>query len=220
VRLVLLGPPGAGKGTQARALAALWGIPQVSSGDLLRAVVREDSDLGREAASYMDRGQLVPDELVLKLIAERLKNKDARKGFILDGFPRNVSQAEALGKGLDRVGLKLDKAVAVIVPDEEIVKRISGRRTCAKCNAMYHIAFEPPAKPGVCDKCGGELYQREDDAEETVRERLKVFAEATRPLLDHYGQQGLLAQVDGVGSTDEVEKRILSAVNGVAPPPK
>ena len=220
MRLVLLGPPGAGKGTQARALAALWGIPQVSSGDLLRAVVREDSDLGREAASYMDRGQLVPDELVLKLIAERLKNKDARKGFILDGFPRNVSQAEALGKGLDRVGLKLDKAVAVIVPDEEIVKRISGRRTCAKCNAMYHVAFEPPAKPGVCDKCGGELYQREDDAEETVRERLKVFAEATRPLLDHYGQQGLLAQVDGVGSTDEVEKRILSAVNGVAPPPK
>jgi adenylate kinase len=220
VRLVLLGPPGAGKGTQARSLAALWGIPQVSSGDLLRAVVREDSDLGREAASYMDRGQLVPDELVLKLIAERLKNKDARKGFILDGFPRNVSQAEALGKGLDRVGLKLDKAVAVIVPDEEIVKRISGRRTCAKCNAMYHIAFEPPAKPGVCDKCGGELYQREDDAEETVRERLKVFAEATRPLLDHYGQQGLLAQVDGVGSTDEVEKRILSAVNGAGPPPK
>ena len=220
MRLVLLGPPGAGKGTQARALAALWGIPQVSSGDLLRAVVREDSDLGREAASYMDRGQLVPDELVLKLIAERLKNKDARKGFILDGFPRNVSQAEALGKGLDRVGLKLDKAVAVIVPDEEIVKRISGRRTCAKCNAMYHVAFEPPAKPGVCDKCGGELYQREDDAEETVRERLKVFAEATRPLLDHYGQQGLLAQVDGVGSTDEVEKRILLAVNGVAPPPK
>ena len=220
MRLVLLGPPGAGKGTQARSLAALWGIPQVSSGDLLRAVVREDSDLGREAASYMDRGQLVPDELVLKLIAERLKNKDARKGFILDGFPRNVSQAEALGKGLDRVGLKLDKAVAVIVPDEEIVKRISGRRTCAKCNAMYHIAFEPPAKPGVCDKCGGELYQREDDAEETVRERLKVFAEATRPLLDHYGQQGLLAQVDGVGSTDEVAKRILSAVNGAGPPPK
>ena len=220
VRVVLIGPPGAGKGTQARALAALWGIPQVSSGDLLRAVVREDSELGREAASYMDRGQLVPDELVLKLIAERLRKKDAHKGFILDGFPRNVSQAEALGKGLDKAGLKLDKAVAVIVPDEEIVKRISGRRTCAKCNAMYHVAFEPPAKPGVCDKCGGELYQREDDAEETVRERLKVFAEATRPLLDHYGQLGLLAQINGVGRTDEVEKRILSAVNGVAPPPK
>ncbi len=217
---MLLGPPGAGKGTQARALATLWGIPQVSSGDLLRAVVREDSDLGREAASYMDRGQLVPDELVLKLIAERLRKKDAHKGFILDGFPRNVSQAEALGKGLDKAGLKLDKAVAVIVPDEEIVKRISGRRTCAKCNAMYHVVFEPPAKPGVCDKCGGELYQREDDAEETVRERLKVFAEATRPLLDHYGRLGLLAQVDGVGRTEEVEKRILSAVNGLAVPAK
>jgi adenylate kinase len=219
VRLVLLGPPGAGKGTQARALAALWGIPQVASGDLLRAVVREDSELGREAASYMDRGQLVPDELVLKLIAQRLRDKDVHKGFILDGFPRNVLQAEALAKGLDRFGLKLDKAVAVIVPDEEIVKRISGRRTCAKCNAMYHVAFEPPAKPGICDKCGGQLYQREDDAEDTVRERLKVYAEMTRPLLDHYRRLGLLEQIDGVGRTDEVEKRILSAVNGVAPPP-
>jgi adenylate kinase len=220
VRLVLLGPPGAGKGTQARALGALWGIPQVASGDLLRAVVREDSELGREAASYMDRGQLVPDDLVLKLVAARLRNDDARPGFILDGFPRNVTQAEALAKGLDRYNLKLDKVVAVIVPDEEIVKRISGRRTCSKCNAMYHVAFEPPAKPGVCDKCGGELYQREDDAEETVRERLKVFAEATRPLLDHYDRLGLLGQVDGVGRTDEVEKRIISAVNGVAVPPK
>ena len=217
MRVVLLGPPGAGKGTQARALATLWGIPQVASGDLLRAVVREDSELGREAASFMDRGQLVPDDLVLRLVAERLRNDDARPGFILDGFPRNVMQAEALAKGLERVKLKLDKAIAVIVPDEEIVKRISGRRTCRNCNAMYHVAFEPPAKPGVCDKCGGELYQREDDAEDTVRERLKVYREATRPLLDHYGRLGLLAQVNGVGSTDEVEKRILAAVNGAAP---
>jgi adenylate kinase len=220
VRLVLLGPPGAGKGTQARALGALWGIPQVASGDLLRAVVREDSELGREAASYMDRGQLVPDALVLKLVDERLRKKDAGGGFILDGFPRNVMQAEALAAGLKRAGLKLNKVVAVIVPDEEIVKRISGRRTCRNCDAMYHVVFEPPRKPGVCDKCGGELYQRDDDAEETVRERLKVYAEATRPLLDHYGRLGLLAQVDGVGRTDDVEKRILAAVDGLAAPRK
>ncbi|MGH7924882.1 MAG: adenylate kinase [Candidatus Binatus sp.] len=216
MRLVLLGPPGAGKGTQARALGALWSIPQVASGDLLRAVVREDSELGREAAGYMDRGQLVPDELVLKLVAARLAKDDARAGFILDGFPRNVKQAEALAAGLERVHLKLDKVVAVIVPDEEIVKRISGRRTCRNCDAMYHVVFELPKKPDVCDKCGGELYQREDDAETTVRERLKVYREATRPLLDHYGKLGLLAQVNGVGRTDEVEKRILAAVDGVA----
>jgi adenylate kinase len=220
MRLVLLGPPGAGKGTQARALAALWGIPQIASGDLLRAVAREDSDLGREFAGYMDRGQLVPDELVLKLVDARLRKQDARTGFILDGFPRNVSQAEALSAGLEHYHLKLDKVVAVIVPDEEIVKRISGRRTCRNCNAMYHVVFEPPAKSGVCDKCGGELYQREDDAEDTVRERLKVFTEATRPLLDHYRQLGLLEQINGVGRPDEVEKRILSAVNGAAVPPK
>src|ERR1700674_581828 len=158
MRLVLLGPPGAGKGTQARALGALWGIPQVASGDLLRASVRENSELGREAAGYMDRGQLVPDELVLKLVAARLGKDDARKGFILDGFPRTVMQAEALAAGLERAGVKLDKVVAVIVPDEEIVKRISGRRTCRSCDAMYHVAFEPPATAGVCDNCGGGLY--------------------------------------------------------------
>jgi len=216
VRLVLLGPPGAGKGTQAQALARLWGIPQIASGDLLRAVVRENSELGREAASYMERGQLVPDEFVLKLVAERLRKKDAHDGFILDGFPRNVMQAEALAARLERAGLKLDKVVAVIVPDEEVVKRISGRRTCRECGAMYHAIFEPPAKAGVCDKCGDELYQREDDAEETVRERIKVYEAATRPLLDHYRRLELLAQVDGVGRSDEVEKRILAAVDGPA----
>jgi adenylate kinase len=210
--MVLLGPPGAGKGTQARALGAMWKIPQVASGDLLRAAVREGSELGREATRYMDRGQLVPDELVLKLIEKRLAQPDAKTGFILDGYPRNVAQAETLHGMLDRAGQKLDKVVAVIVPDEEIVKRISGRRTCRNCAAMYHVSFEPPKKAGVCDKCGGELYQREDDAEDTVRERLKVYAEATRPLLDHYGRLGMLSKVDGVGRTDEVEKRILSAV--------
>ena len=220
MRLVLLGPPGAGKGTQAQSLAALWKIPQVASGDLLRAAVREGSKLGREASGYMDRGALVPDEVVLKMVAERLEKPDARVGFILDGFPRNVMQAEALTAGLARTRLKLDKVVAVIVPDEELVKRISGRRTCRNCNAMYHVTFEPPKKAGVCDKCGGELYQRADDAEATVRERLKVYREATQPLLDHYGRLGLLAKIDGVGRPEEVEKRIVSAVKEIAVPPK
>jgi adenylate kinase len=214
--MVMLGPPGAGKGTQAQALSALWSIPQIASGDLLRAAVHEGTELGRDATRYMDRGQLVPDELVLKLIAERLGRSDARAGFILDGFPRNVAQAETLSRMLERMGSKLDKVVAVIVPDEELVERISGRRTCRNCAAMYHTTFEPPKKAGVCDKCGGELYQREDDAEETVRERLKVYAAATRPLLDHYDRLGILSQVDGVGSVEEVEKRILSAVGAKA----
>jgi adenylate kinase len=218
VRLVLLGPPGAGKGTQAQALVTRYGIPQISSGDLLRAVAREDSDLGREFAGYMDRGQLVPDEFVLKLISERFRKKDARSGFILDGFPRNVSQAEALSARLDRAGLKLDKVVAVMLRDEEILERITGRRTCRKCAAMYHVVFEPPAKPGVCDKCGGELYQRDDDSEDTVRERIKVYHAMTQPLLDYYKRLGLLAQVDGKGRPETVEKRILTVLEGIAVP--
>src|SRR5271167_1189266 len=218
MRLVLLGPPGAGKGTQAQALSALWGIPQIASGDLLRAVVREDSELGREAASYMNGGQLVPDEFVLKLIAERFRKKDASSGFILDGFPRNVMQAEALGQRLDRAGLKLDKVVAVMLPDDEILERITGRRTCRNCAAMYHVVFEPPAKPGICDKCGGELYQRDDDSEDTVRERIKVYHAATQPLLDYYRRLGLLAEVDGVGRPDDVAKRVLSSLKGIAVP--
>ncbi len=220
MRLVLLGPPGAGKGTQAQALSALWGIPQIASGDLLRAAVREGSALGREAAGYMDLGQLVPDELVLKLIVERLQKKDARDGFILDGFPRNVSQARALAERLEGARLKLDKVVAVMLPDEEVVKRISGRRTCRNCAAMYHVTFEPPAKAGVCDKCGGELYQRADDAEQTVRERIKVYHAETQPLLDHYARLGLLAQVDGVGPTGQVEKRIIGALGGLGAKPR
>ena len=212
MRFVLLGPPGAGKGTQAQALVTRFGIPQISSGDLLRAVVREDSDLGREAAGYMDRGQLVPDEFVLKLIAERFKKADAQRGFILDGFPRNLSQAEALAKGLEHSGLTLDKVIAITLPDGEILKRITGRRTCRSCSAMYHLVFEPPAKPGICDKCGGELYQRDDDSEDTVRERIKVYHAATQPLLDYYRRLGLLAEVDGVGRPEEVEKRVMAAL--------
>jgi len=213
VRLVLLGPPGAGKGTQARILREKFEIPQIASGDLLRAAVKEKTPLGREAQGFMDRGQLVPDELVLKMIAERIAQEDARIGFILDGFPRSVAQAEALAKMLGASGVALDKVIAVDVPDEELVKRISGRRTCTKCGAMYHVAFEPPKEAGLCDKCGGELYQREDDAEETVRERLKVYAATTRPLIEYYGRIGILAQIDGVGKPEDVERRLLAGLN-------
>jgi adenylate kinase len=215
VRLVLLGPPGAGKGTQARILRERAGVPQIASGDLLRAAVLEKSALGVEAASYMDRGQLVPDDLVLRLIGERIAREDARIGFILDGFPRSVKQAEALALMIGAEGVALDKVVAMSVPDEELVKRISGRRTCSKCQTMYHVVFDPPKTAGICDKCGGDLYQREDDAEETVRERLKVYAETTRPLIEHYGRIGILSQIDGLGSPDEVERRLLVALDGL-----
>ncbi len=215
MRLVLIGPPGAGKGTQARALSELCAIPQVASGDLLRAAVRDRTALGAQAQEFMDRGELVPDELVIKLIEHRLDSTDARQGFILDGFPRAVSQARALAAMLARRGAAIDRAVAIAVADEEIVKRISGRRTCAGCGAMYHVLFEPPRKPGVCDKCGGNLEQRDDDREETVRNRLSVYNESTCPVLDFYRAESLLSEIDGIGRPDEVEARILDVLNGL-----
>jgi adenylate kinase len=213
-----LGPPGAGKGTQARMLRELAGIPQISSGDLLRAAVHEKSALGVEAARYMDRGELVPDDLVLNLIDERLGAPDAKKGFILDGFPRSVAQAEALrAMLLKRRGKGIDRVIALSVADEEIVRRVSGRRTCTQCDAMYHLVSEPPKRPGICDKCGGELYLREDDSEDTVRNRLNVYNATTRPLLEYYGALGVLAQIDGMGRPDEVDARIIAALDGLLP---
>jgi adenylate kinase len=212
VRLVLLGPPGAGKGTQARMLDLRLKAPQIASGDLLRAAVRAGSELGLKAKRFMDKGDLVPDALVLDLIGERLDSPDARDGFILDGFPRTVAQAETLAAMLQERGIHLDKVVAVNVPDEEIIRRISGRRTCRKCGAMFHIIYDPPRTKDICDACNGELYQREDDAEDTVRTRLQVYASATRPLLDHYARQGLLAQIEGLGSPAAIEQRILAAL--------
>lgn len=217
MRLVLLGPPGAGKGTQARMLAQRADIPQIASGDLLRAAVRDQSALGRQAQSYMDRGELVPDSLVLKMINERLDANDARKGFILDGFPRSLSQAEALAEMLSRRSSTIDRAVAVLVPDEELVRRISGRRTCRKCQAMFHVSLDPPQKENVCDRCGGELYQREDDAEATVRHRLEVYAANTLPLLEYYENSGLLVRVEGLGQPQDVEARIVHALDGLFP---
>jgi len=217
VRLVLLGPPGAGKGTQARMLAERWGVPQIASGDLLRAAVRDGSPLGGQARNYMDRGELVPDELVIKLITERLARPDARGGFILDGFPRNATQAKTLAAMLRQNGIAIDKAIAIILPDAEIIRRISGRRTCRGCGAMYHVVFDPPTRAGICNQCGAELYQRQDDREDTVRSRLDVYNANTLPLLEHYARLGLLAQVDGVGQPHEVEKRIVDALHELLP---
>jgi adenylate kinase len=188
------------------------GVPQVASGDLLRAVARTKSALGKQAKSFMDKGALVPDDLVLKLIDDRLRKSDARTGFILDGFPRTVPQAETLAKMLEERGEKLDRVVAIIVPDEEIIKRISGRRTCRNCGAMYHVIFDPPTNMDLCNSCNGELYQRDDDAEDTVRMRLQVYAASTRPLLEHYERLGLLKQINGIGRPEEIEQRILNAI--------
>jgi len=193
-------------------LEARLGVPQVASGDLLRAVARTKSALGKQAKSFMDKGALVPDDLVLKLIDDRLRQSDARTGFILDGFPRTVPQAETLAKMLEERGQKLDRVVAIIVPDEEIIKRISGRRTCRNCGAMYHVIFDPPTNMDLCNSCNGELYQRDDDAEDTVRMRLQVYAASTRPLLEHYERLGLLKQIDGIGRPEEIEQRILNAI--------
>ena len=215
MRLVMLGPPGAGKGTQARMLETKLGAPQIASGDLLRSAVRSRTALGVQAKRFMDKGALVPDDLVLQLIDDRLREPDAAAGFILDGFPRTVAQAETLGRMLAARKQELDKVVAIVVPDDEIIKRISGRRTCKNCGEMYNLIFDPPRNQNLCNKCNGELYQRDDDAEDTVRMRLEVYAASTRPLLDYYGRLGLLVQVEGTGRPDEVQRRIVEGL-GVA----
>jgi adenylate kinase len=193
------------------------GVPQVASGDLLRTAVRKKSALGREAKRYMDKGALVPDDLVLKLIEERLSQPDAASGFILDGFPRTVAQAETLNAMLKTGGPRqLDKVIAIMVPDEEIVKRISGRRTCKNCGAMYHLIYDPPRNQDLCNSCNGELYQRDDDAEDTVRMRLDVYAATMRPLLEYYERAGLLKQIDGIGRPEEIQQRIMEALGTAA----
>jgi adenylate kinase len=217
MRLVMLGPPGAGKGTQARMLSERLGAPQIASGDLLRGAVHDKTPLGLEAKAYMDRGTLVPDELVVKLVVERLDRPDTKSGFILDGFPRSVVQAETLAGMLAERKVRIDHVLAIMVPDEEIVKRISGRRTCRDCGAMYHVIYGPPLNAGRCDKCSGELYQRDDDAEDTVRMRIEVYNNATRPLLEYYGRAGFLIEINGLGRAEEVFERIVKSLgNGTA----
>lgn len=208
MRLVLLGAPGAGKGTQAKKLIEKYGIPQISTGDLLRAAVSAGTQLGKEAKSYMDKGELVPDRVVLGMVEERLKQDDCRKGYILDGFPRNVAQAEALDEMLSGLGMALDAALSVDVPFDDLMKRLTGRRTCKSCGQMYNVYFNPPKKDGICDKCGGELFQRDDDKEETIKKRLEVYNSQTAPLIEYYGKKGILKSVNGTGSIDEIFNNI------------
>lgn len=214
MRIVLLGPPGAGKGTQANLMHERTGIPHISTGDLLRAAVAGRSELGLAAQVYMERGELVPDTLVIDMIDQRLQQNGPDPSFMLDGFPRTVAQAEALEDMLSGQHLPLDHVVSLEVPREELVRRLGGRRTCGQCGAMYHVIFDPPAAAGVCDRCGGALFQRDDDREETIRARLVVYDRATAPLATFYRSRHLLREIDGTGTTAQVLERILAQLDG------
>jgi adenylate kinase len=210
--VILLGPPGSGKGTQALKMSERYRIPQISTGDILRSAVKAKTPLGVEARQYMDQGRLVPDEVVVGLVRDRLKAADCRNGFILDGFPRTIPQAEALEATLKGMQRAIDHVVSIEVGNDELIKRLTGRRTCRSCGAMYHLIFGPSKREGVCDKCGGELYQREDDKEETIRARLQVYEKQTAPLIAYYRSKGLLRTIDGVGGVEEIFQKIVQAV--------
>ena len=204
MKIVMLGAPGAGKGTQAKKIAESFGVPHISTGDIFRANIKNNTELGQKAKVYMDKGELVPDELVVDLIMDRFSEPDCADGYVLDGYPRTIPQAEALDNALKANNDSLDYAVNVDVPDEDIISRMSGRRACLKCGATYHISFNPPVKEGICDKCGEALVQRKDDKEETVKNRLGVYHEQTEPLEKYYAEAGLLHNVDGTKNMDEV----------------
>ena len=209
MKIVMLGAPGAGKGTQAKMISSKYGIPHISTGDIFRANIKENTERGQKAKEYMDKGLLVPDELVVDLVVDRLAQDDAKKGYVLDGFPRTIPQAEALTAALDKIGEKLDYAIDVDVPDENIISRMSGRRACVNCGGTYHIKYNPTKKEGVCDACGGELILRDDDKPETVKQRLTVYHEQTQPLIDYYTKEGILKEVDGTVDLDEVFNSIV-----------
>ena len=212
MNIILLGPPGAGKGTQAKMLVEKYGIPQISTGDILRENLKKQTELGLEAKKYMDAGKLVPDEVVIGIINNRLKEDDCQKGYMLDGFPRTVAQAEALDKILAENGSGIDHVISIDVPDAELLGRLTGRRTCRQCGQGYHVMFDPPEKEGVCGKCSGELYQRDDDNEATVSNRLKVYADQTQPLIDYYQNKGLIRPIDGLGKIQEIFDRVVKVL--------
>ena len=216
MNIILLGPPGGGKGTQAKKIVEKYGIPHIATGDILREAVAKGTELGKKAKEYMDRGELVPDEIVIGIVRERLKQPDCEKGFLLDGFPRTIKQAEALDEMLKELGKGIDAVIYIDVPEEEIVKRITYRRTCRNCGAVYHLIYAPPKEDNKCDKCGGELYQRDDDKEEVVRQRFKVYMENTAPLIEYYEKKGLLYRVDGTKSIDEVFSQIDEILQKIA----
>jgi adenylate kinase len=211
VRVAFLGPPGAGKGTQARDLAREWSVPHIATGDMLREAVAAGTPLGREAKSYMDRGALVPDDVIIGMIAERLHQPDARPGFLLDGFPRTMAQAEGLERLLKDLGQPLERVIYFDVAEPELLRRLTGRRVCRACGHSFHVVSNPPRRDGVCDACGGELYQRVDDSESTVRNRLTVYNRQTAPLLDWYAGKGLLASIKGEGAIEDIGQRVQDA---------
>lgn len=212
MKIILLGPPGAGKGTQADLLTQAYGIPQISTGDMLRTAVREQSPMGLEAKKFMDSGGLVPDEVVVGIVRERLQQSDCADGFILDGFPRTVPQADALQQVLGKLGKELDGVISLTVDSEALVARLTGRRSCSECGKGFHLTFDPPRADGRCSACGGELVQRDDDREETIRERLRVYREQTAPLEDYYRDLRLLQTVDGMDPIADVQKAIRRAL--------
>jgi adenylate kinase len=214
VNLIIIGPPGSGKGTQGKLIAERCRIPQISTGDILREAVRNGSALGLKAKASMGRGDLVPDEVVIGIIEERLMQGGCGKGFLLDGFPRTVAQAHALERMLGRRGLAIDHVISIEIEREELIRRLMGRRTCGRCGAMYHALFNPPKKEGICDQCGGSLYQRDDDKEETIRSRFDVYSQQTGPVIQYYASKGLVRAINGVGPIDDIFDRILEVMEG------
>ena len=215
VRVVLLGPPGAGKGTQAKLLRERFDTCQISTGDILRKAVVDKTPLGQEAAAYLDRGELVPDSVIVNLVGERLKEKDCDNGFVLDGFPRTIPQAESLERILETMGIRLDGVLSMQIPHDVIVDRLAGRRSCKNCGALYHRVFDPSTRGEACDQCGGELHQRDDDREETITTRLNVYETQTAPLVNYYRQRGKLWEIDGVGKVDDIHRRVIQALGGL-----